>query len=126
MTLDRTLDTLHAVTSSIAKATRRRRRIRREDIVAIMHGVSTAVMFLATIIPQARPVADAMNALRTNPSVVTDDLLTSRISPFERKLLMRLQALQIQLITATGEQQVHLNAQRELLLDLVSDQEQAP
>lgn len=123
--LDKALDVLHAFSSSLANATKKRRRIRREHIVTAVNAVSAITSAVSVAVPQARPAASALNALsRSAPSVVQEQPQLYVPRP-EQDLLARLQTLEAQIPNTAGEHRTRLEAQRDLLLKLVEDQEHA-
>lgn len=128
--LDKALDVLHAFSSSLEKATRRRRRIRREHIVTAVNAVSAITSAVSTVVPQARPAAVALGALqKAAPHVVPRDSVHEEqpqlhIPRPELDLLARLQSIEAQIPTTTGEHRTRLEAQRDMLLKLVEGHEQ--
>lgn len=116
--LDKALDALHEISGAVAKATRRRRRIRREHIETAVNVASVVTSAVATAVPQARPVAGVLGALQ---SVAPRRATVPRE---EITLLTRVQAVEGRLQTATGEQKTRLEAQRDMLLSLIQEQEQ--
>jgi len=123
--LDQALDVLHAFSSSVAKATRRRRRIRREHIETAVNAVSALASAVAVVVPQARPAAMAMGSLqKAAPSIIRErEQPQLHIPRPELDLLARLQSLEAQIPTTTGEHRLRLEAQRDMLLKLVEDHE---
>jgi len=122
--LDQALDVLHAFSSSMARATRKRRRIRREHIVTAVNAISAITSAVSVAVPQARSAASVLSALRqTTPSVVQEQPQL-HIPRAELNLLARLQTLESQIPNAAGEHRTRLEAQRDMLLKLVEDQEQ--
>lgn len=122
--LDQALDVLHAFSSSLARATKKRRRIRREHIVTAVNAVSAVASAVSLAVPQARPAAAALNVLqKAAPSMMHEEQPQLHIPRPELDLLARLQSLESQIPATTGEHRVRLEAQRDMLLKLVEDQE---
>lgn len=125
--LDKALDVLHAFSSSLATATRRRRRIRRRHIISAVNAVSALTSAVSVAVPQARPAAAALGALsRTAPHVVPPEKEgePERVIPTpELDLLTRLQAVEAQIPHAAGQHLTRLEAQRDLLLKLIETYE---
>lgn len=115
--LDVALDAVHGIASTMARATRRRRKIRREHIVAAVNVGASVVSALASVLPQARPVAGVLGALQQTAPLA---LLPKE----EAHLLAKVQTIEAELAHATGERKTRLEAQRDLVLKLIEEQEQ--
>ena len=114
------LDALHTTSSEVAAITKRRRRIRRQHVIAFINIASTFVGALVTTFPQAGIVARILNVLQGIDYAPKSTAQKPIITP-AAQLLIKLQAIEILLPTTTGEQRMRLEAQRDLLLKLICD-----
>ncbi|MGD9209292.1 MAG: hypothetical protein PVI90_00880 [Desulfobacteraceae bacterium] len=113
------LDALHTTSSEVAAITKRRRRIRRQHVIAFINIASTFVGALVTTFPQAGIIAKILNILQGIDYIpkATQESIAAPMA----QVLVKLQAVDTLLSTATGEQRVRLEAQRDVLIKLVSD-----
>jgi len=111
---DSLLDGLHTVATTMAKATARKKRINREQVKAIMNIVTTIANAVGLAIPQARPAALVLSGLQ---HAVPQALIP------ENPLFSKLRAVNNEIDQTTGEQKMRLEAQRDLLLRLIEEQE---
>lgn len=115
--MERLLDSIHLLAVGVERSTRRRRRfrIRREHIIAgasVLAGVSTVA---ATVFPQARPVAAAVNLLNSSaPNLIPKE---------EAGLCSRLQVVSQQIANAPEAERPGLLGQQQLLLEMIEDEE---
>lgn len=112
--LDSLLDGLHAVSTTMAKATARKRRINREQVKAIMSVVAHIAGAVGLVVPQVRPAAMVLGGLQ---NAVPQALIP------ENPLFGKLRAVNNEINQTTGEQRMRLEAQRDLLLSLIEEQE---
>lgn len=129
--LDSVLDTLHGLSSSVAVATKRRKRLRREHFVFATQTLSSIMNTLAVFIPKVRPAAtilktlqEATPAMSAIPMTFEDPPSVTRIPHAELDLFTRLRAVESQLYDTAGEHRIRLEAQRDMLLKLIADNEQ--
>jgi hypothetical protein len=111
--MERLLDNIHTLAVGVERSTKRRRRLRREHLVlggTILAGVSTIA---ATVFPQARPVAAALNTLSA----------TNLIPKEEAGLCNRLQAVSQRIACAPEAERPGLLGQQQLLLEMIEDEE---
>jgi len=57
------LDNIHTLAKEVERATRRKKRIRREHIVGAFHVARVLASGIAAVVPQAVPVAVVLNGL---------------------------------------------------------------
>lgn len=107
------LDGVHTFSSHMARATRRKRHVDRQQVLAVVNIVSAIVKTVATILPQAKPAALAMGVL---------EQAAPKVLP-ENPLFGRLRAVNAEIERTTGEHRLRLEAQRDILLSLIEEQE---
>jgi|MudIll2142460700_1097286.scaffolds.fasta_scaffold00308_10 hypothetical protein len=112
--LDSLLDGLHAVSTTVAKATARKRRINRDQVRAIMNIAAHLAGAIGLVVPQARPAALVLSGLQ--------EAVPQALIP-ENPLFSKLRAVNNEINQTTGEQRMRLEAQRDLLLRLIEEQE---
>lgn len=113
--LDMLLDGVHTFSSHMARATRRKRVVDRQQVIAVVNIVSAIVKTVAAVLPQAQPAALVMSSLEQ----AAPKMLPTRETPF----FDRLRAVNSEIEQTTGEQKLRLEAQRDMLLSLIEEQE---
>lgn len=107
------LDGVHSFSSHMARATRRKRHVDRQQVLAAVNVVSALVKMVAGVLPQAQPAALLMSGL---------EQAAPKLLP-ENPLFGRLRAVNEEIERTTGEQKLRLEAQRDILLSLIEEQE---
>lgn len=114
--LEALLDNLHSLAVGVERATKRRRRLRREHVVGVVNALSAITSAVATVVPQARPFAAG--------TAILQQAAPNILPPEEQSMCARLQAIHTQLSHAkSDEERIRLAAQAQLLLDMVEDTE---
>lgn len=122
LTLDKILDAVYATSNGIAMITQRRKHMRRERIVTFVNIASTLVSAMAVIFPQANVVANMLNGLQRQTTIPHKEPQPFYIS----NLIIKLQTIYAQMESATDEERIRLEAQREMLLKLMCEYKQTP
>lgn len=122
-TLNRLLDTLHTASTEIATITQHRRQLRRKHITVFVNVASTLFSAIAVIFPQAGVIANILNNLQRKEKQYSHTLNKPQ-STCPNDLIVRLQTITTQIDNSTGEQRLRLEAQRDLLLKMLSDHKQ--
>jgi hypothetical protein len=120
--LEQALDALNSLAGNVEHATRRRRRrkrINRDQLIAAVKVGGAVMQAVGSLFPKAAPFVGAFGTLTQEaPALIPKE---------EQDLLTRLQVVQQQLDrvpTENGGTRERLEAQQELLLDMVEAEEQ--
>jgi hypothetical protein len=68
--LERALDAVHCFAKEVERATRRKRKIERDQVIAIVNIVTVLVGIAATAIPQLKVVSNILNGVNNSLPVV--------------------------------------------------------
>lgn len=110
------LDNIHSLAVGVERATKRRRRVRREHLIGALHALSAVTGAVSSFVPQARPFAAG--------AAILQQAAPNILPPEEQSMCTRLQSIHAQLGQAqSDEERVRLTAQAQLLLDMVEDKE---
>lgn len=120
LTLDKILDAVYATTNGIATITQRRKHMRREHIVTFVNIASTLVSAMALALPQLEVVANILNNLQKQTAVTVADPSPHYLT----NLIIRLQAINAQMESATNDERIRLEIQRDTLVKLMCDYKQ--
>lgn len=111
--LDMLLDGVHSFSSHVVRATRRKRHVDRQQVLAVVSVASALVKMVAGVFPQAQPAALLVSGL---------EQAAPKLLP-ENPLFGRLRAVNEEIEHTTGEQKLRFEAQRDILLSLIEEQE---
>jgi len=119
--LDLMLDNLNTLAVGVSRATKRRRKWRREHIVMACQVGSAVLSAVSTFVPAIRPIAATLSGLQNAIPAAEPQPLDA-----EQRLMTRLQMVHQQLQNVAPENgmtKAKLEGQQELLLDLFEDRE---
>lgn len=124
---DQVLDSINTIAVGVNRATRRRRKWRREHVVIACQVGSAILSAVSTFVPAVRPFAATLNGLQTAiPAEASPPLQQQQTRDSDQRLMARLQMVhrQLQQVPSdNGFTKAKLEGQQELLLDLFEDKE---
>jgi len=125
---DQVLDSINTVAAGVTRATRRRRRWRREHAVVACQVGSAILSAVSTFVPAVRPFAATLNGLQAAIPAEAPPPQQQIVRDSDQRLMTRLQMVHRQLQQVQPENgftKAKLEGQQELLLDLFEDKERS-